>query len=579
MKRCFLGWFWTLLVVAPTLVRGQGAMFTYQGRLSDAGRPANGSYDLQFALTDAALEGNYVGTTLTRAPVEVNDGLFTVMLDFGTGVFDGTPRWLEIGVRTNGSADAYLVLNPRQPITPAPYALFAVTAGVANSSTGTDAPVYNGLALAGLTNVVLYATNNSVIRSIADTNSIYVSGAGVSDANGIYTLLYDTPTPVYGNAQGLKLASTPDDLDYAWRITDPAGTVLYGCWSADFSVGYAWQTIGGVAPTPRWVSYGTNNVTNTIMQLGVAGGTIPGPLLGNDLYVNVAIGNDIFAQRGRPDLPFATVEAALLAATNNDVVHVAPGIYNETFNLTLPPGVKLIGAGKRVTCIYGAEAGFANFDLSTSNVLSDFSTDFIISLGGYAFTSPAYGGSTNALLENIEAYGHSDVVFGTRWQGFRAVNCDFTSWADCFADGQTEDIGTNAVAELSNCRLAAGWHVLANYGRSQIRVFGGSIEATSTDSSACVFALDTGKAGASIELNAVSLRCPPAGAHGRSYAIENESSGHCAITARGMLLKGADVSGDVTYEGFGLTTNLPVLGLGMRTNLLCFTNGILMDIR
>ena len=42
-----------LLMVSPTY--GQTTVFTYQGRLSDGGAPANGAYDLQFKLFDTAL--------------------------------------------------------------------------------------------------------------------------------------------------------------------------------------------------------------------------------------------------------------------------------------------------------------------------------------------------------------------------------------------------------------------------------------------------------------------------------------------------------------------------------------------
>ena len=82
----------------------QSAAFTYQGRLLDGGQPANGSYDFQFALADALTGGNRVGPALTNAPVSVSNGLFVVVVDFGSGAFDGSARWLEIGVRTNGSA-------------------------------------------------------------------------------------------------------------------------------------------------------------------------------------------------------------------------------------------------------------------------------------------------------------------------------------------------------------------------------------------------------------------------------------------------------------------------------------------
>jgi len=106
----------------------QSTAFTYQGRLTDNGLPAHGNYDLRFSLRDAFVAGNPVGTTNTVAPTTVSNGLFTVMLDFGTGVFTGPARWLELGVRANGSASAYITLSPRQPLTPAPSAIFAHSA-------------------------------------------------------------------------------------------------------------------------------------------------------------------------------------------------------------------------------------------------------------------------------------------------------------------------------------------------------------------------------------------------------------------------------------------------------------------
>src|SRR6058998_3090639 len=101
-------------------------MFRYQGQLNDGGIPATGSYDFQFYLRDALTGGNPVGTTNTLAPVGVTNGLFAVTLDFGNSPFSaGAPRWLEVGVRTNGSPANYAVLVPRQAMLPTPYALTA----------------------------------------------------------------------------------------------------------------------------------------------------------------------------------------------------------------------------------------------------------------------------------------------------------------------------------------------------------------------------------------------------------------------------------------------------------------------
>jgi hypothetical protein len=54
---------------------------------------------------------------VTNAATLVANGLFTVTLDFGSGVFISSDRWLEISVRTNG-VGAFTTLTPRQPITP-----------------------------------------------------------------------------------------------------------------------------------------------------------------------------------------------------------------------------------------------------------------------------------------------------------------------------------------------------------------------------------------------------------------------------------------------------------------------------
>src|ERR1039457_2311090 len=81
----------------------QGTAFTYNGRLNAGGGPANGSYDLSFTLFPASSGGTQAAAPVTNAATAVTNGLFTVTLDFGIGVFNGTSYWLQIGVRTNGN--------------------------------------------------------------------------------------------------------------------------------------------------------------------------------------------------------------------------------------------------------------------------------------------------------------------------------------------------------------------------------------------------------------------------------------------------------------------------------------------
>src|SRR5436190_5888057 len=115
--------------------------FTYQGRLNDGGQPANGTYDFQFRLFDAATNGGQVPIVLAYPTVAVSNGLFTTGLDFGSNVFNGTTWWLEIGLRPSGVSGEFNLLTPRQPLTPTPNALFSV-----NSALATTASTANSVA-------------------------------------------------------------------------------------------------------------------------------------------------------------------------------------------------------------------------------------------------------------------------------------------------------------------------------------------------------------------------------------------------------------------------------------------------
>jgi hypothetical protein len=115
------------IVTATGSAWSQGTAFTYQGQLISGAGPATGSYDFRFAIYDAITAGNLIAGPETNSATGVTNGLFTVDLDFGSGVFTGPARWLEIGVRPSGGG-SFTTLSPRQPLMPAPYAIMANSA-------------------------------------------------------------------------------------------------------------------------------------------------------------------------------------------------------------------------------------------------------------------------------------------------------------------------------------------------------------------------------------------------------------------------------------------------------------------
>lgn len=114
------------ICASPVQAVQVGTEFTYQGQLKEDGAVADGDYDFRFRLYDSAVGGAQVGPGVDVLDWPVSDGLFTVELDFGGGVFDGGERWLEVDVRDGSSIQPYTTLTPRQPLTAAPYALYAL---------------------------------------------------------------------------------------------------------------------------------------------------------------------------------------------------------------------------------------------------------------------------------------------------------------------------------------------------------------------------------------------------------------------------------------------------------------------
>ncbi|MCY7375206.1 MAG: hypothetical protein LH472_04455 [Pyrinomonadaceae bacterium] len=134
MKKLFL--VFALTVLFPVLAAAQGTGFNFQGRMNDGTNPANGSYDLQFRLYDAIMGGTPIGALAARPNTTLINGVFSVTLDFGVTAFNSPDSvFIEIGVRPNGSPNAYTILGPRQQLTVVPFAVRARNSTFADLAT------------------------------------------------------------------------------------------------------------------------------------------------------------------------------------------------------------------------------------------------------------------------------------------------------------------------------------------------------------------------------------------------------------------------------------------------------------
>jgi hypothetical protein len=206
-----------------------GTSFTYQGRLTDGGSPASGSYDFRFIVYDAEIGGSQQGSIVYEEDVAASDGFFTVELDFGAGVFTGGASYLDISVRAGGSTGSYTILSPRQPITPVPYALHALDTDVSSGVHVVTAEIDGVLVdSAGYDGVhVVFAEDDGVEVESADDNGVQVRSVGndglrveSADDNGVQVN--------WAGGDGVHVADAQDYAGYFGGDVRVTGTLSKG---------------------------------------------------------------------------------------------------------------------------------------------------------------------------------------------------------------------------------------------------------------------------------------------------------------------------------------------------------------
>lgn len=134
---------------------------SYQGKLENGGNAANGVFDFEFSLWDAETNGTQIGAPILVEDVVVDDGIFTVELDFGGAAFNGSLRWLTIKVAL--ANNVLTTLTPRQQVTATPVALYALDSPGGGAGGTLDEAYDSGGPGAGR-------------EIVADSDDVYISG-------------------------------------------------------------------------------------------------------------------------------------------------------------------------------------------------------------------------------------------------------------------------------------------------------------------------------------------------------------------------------------------------------------------
>src|SRR5436190_5826464 len=163
-------------------IAAQTTAFTFQGRLNASGSAASGNYEMQFEVFDSVKGGAQIGKTFTDPNVVVVNGIFTTTLDFGAAAFDGSARFVEIGLRPSGNTGPFTILAPRQTIKSAPYSIQSKNAAAADSLSANCVNCVTSGQIATIDGAQITGVLPTV--TIPSGSDNYIQNAAVARANG-----------------------------------------------------------------------------------------------------------------------------------------------------------------------------------------------------------------------------------------------------------------------------------------------------------------------------------------------------------------------------------------------------------
>ena len=344
-------------------VSAQSTSFTYQGKLTDGGLPANGTYDITFKLYDSLAVGTQISSDLVKEDVSVSDGIFTVSLDFGSSPFtSNNGNYLDISVRPGASGGAFTQLAPRQPITSSPYAVQTIRATSADTAANFTGSL-GGDVIGGQTSTVVTRIQNRTLASTAPSN-----GQVLTWNNGVSQ--WEPGNPVIG----------PGSPSYIQNTTSPQAASNF-------------------------------NISGN----GTAGGTLSGNNVNADTQINIA-GNRFLSSNGLFHGVFIG-EGTGSSGNLNTFVGFSSG------QATTSGGNAFFGAGTGTNNTFGSQNSFFGLNSGNSNVAGNFNAFFGAAAGSSntsgrnnTFYGTAAGGTNaigryNTLVGSAADVGVDDLAF------------------------------------------------------------------------------------------------------------------------------------------------------------------------
>lgn len=498
--------------VAHALQSNLGNSFSYQGYLDDGGNPANGSYDFEFGLFDAASGGNQMGSTQAET-LSVSDGVFTVELNstnqFGASAFDGSALYLEIKVWDTDS-NSFVTLTPRQALTAVPYAHFAknvepldniITVAKSGGDFTTVTDALNAITDASATNLYLIRVAPGIYEEAIELKS-YVDIEGSGENTTIIRSSGGSNQPD-NTGDGATVKAVGNIIADVRLLTIESNSNNYGIaiWTKSVPTGaLTFNHVTIIATTTGSASHGIINYQSS-------------PTL-NHVTAHASGGNHTYGIHNRY-FASPTMKNSIASATGN---HKTFAIYNRDDASPIMTNMTATAYG-----------GYDTFGMYSYNAKSSIMNASFLAYGGsnhnYGFRSD----NSNISLKNITSRGdggHS--AYGIRIISGNVSLTNVSSFASSGSAFATGILLSDSENQLKDVQASANGSNINNIG---IRI----IEATGTPDITMNDVIASGSGGsysyglytqASAIMNNVSLSGSSASIANYSLYIANNTNSH-----------------------------------------------------
>jgi parallel beta-helix repeat protein len=179
-------------------------------------------------------------------------------------------------------------------------------------------------------------------------------------------------------------------------------------------------------------------------------------LLALGLVLSLSLAIAVPVQGATYNVPgdYATIQAAITAASSGDTIYVAAGTYNE--DITLKDGVDVLGAGADVTTIHGSHTGpvVTATAITSTTTLDGFKIENgAAGYGGGMYNSGASPVVSNCVFDGNTTSGNGGGMYCYSYSSPTITSCTFTN-NTATAWGGGIDCEVYSSPTITNCVIA-----------------------------------------------------------------------------------------------------------------------------